>query len=109
MLCAKEKHHLSQIGVNEVVASMQQYQALLVSNLRSQLQNVFQQHPGNELEKEAMAVFDQVEDPFATVSTTYRQDSVIKKNFNYVDSEEVCGIYCLLKKEGNKKTFILQT
>ncbi|XP_060791903.1 uncharacterized protein LOC132895376 isoform X2 [Neoarius graeffei] len=35
ILTAREKHHLSQAGVNEVVAGMQQHQALLVTNLRS--------------------------------------------------------------------------
>lgn len=89
-----------QSGVNDVLAGMQQYQALLVTNLRSQIQTVFQQHQGSELEKETMAVFDRIEDPFASVSTMYRQDSVIKQNFNFVESEEVSVGYtaCLLKK-----------
>lgn len=89
-----------QSAVNDVVAGMQQYQAVLVSNLRSQLQTVFQQHRGTDLENEAMAVFDRIEDPFAEVSTTYRQDSVIKENFDFVESEEVCvgHIACLVKK-----------
>ncbi|CAG5851037.1 unnamed protein product [Menidia menidia] len=91
----------SKRGVNDVLAGMQQYQALLVTNLRSQLQTVFQQHQGSELEKEAMAVFDQIEDPFASVATTYRQDNVIKENFNFVESEEVSvGYTACLKKKG---------
>ncbi|XP_060782896.1 uncharacterized protein LOC132890123 [Neoarius graeffei] len=100
VLTARERHHLSQTGVNEVVAAMQQYQALLVTNLRSRLQRVFQQHQGSELEKEALAVFDQLEDPFASVSTTYRQDCVIKDYFHFVESEEVTVGYtaCFLKK-----------
>ncbi|XP_054866338.1 uncharacterized protein LOC118469167 [Amphiprion ocellaris] len=83
---------------------MQQYQALLVKNLRSQLQTVFQQHQGSGLEKEAMEVFDQIEDPFASVSTTYRQDSVIKENFNFVESQEISVGYkaCMVKK-GRKR------
>lgn len=93
-------YRVFQSAVNDVVAGIQQYQALLVSNMRSQLQAVFQQHPGTELENQAMAVFDQIEDPFASVSTTYRQDSVIKEHFNFVESEEVCvgNIACFLKK-----------
>ncbi|XP_051797996.1 uncharacterized protein LOC110970637 [Acanthochromis polyacanthus] len=83
---------------------MQQYQAQLVANLKNRLQHVFKQHPGNELEAEAIAVFDQIEDPFAAVSTTYRQDSVIKKNFHYVESEEVTvGYAACFKKKGAKR------
>lgn len=65
---------------------------------------LFQQHQGSELVKEAIAVFDQVEDPFASVATTYRQDNVIKENFNFVESEEVSVGYtaCLQKKGTNK-------
>lgn len=86
---------------------MQQYQALLVTNLRSQLQTVFQQHQGSELEKEAMAVFDRIEDPFSSVATTYRQDNMIKENFNFVESEEVSvGYTACLKKKGTKRVFI---
>ena len=86
--------------MNDVVASMQQYPALLVTNLRSRLQRVFHQHQGSELEKEALEVFDRLEDPFASVSTTYRQDCVIKDRFHFVESEEVIVGYtaCFLKK-----------
>lgn len=79
--------------MNDVVAALQQYQASLVNNLRSQVQKVFQQHHGSGLEKDVLAVFDQIEDPFSSVSTTYRQDDVIKRNFNFVESEEVCVGY----------------
>jgi len=90
--------------VNDVLAAMQQSQALLVTNLRSQLQTVFQQHQGSELEKEAMAVFDRIEDPFASVATTHRQDNVIKEHFNFVESEEVSvGYTACLKKKGTKR------
>nr|XP_040046980.1 uncharacterized protein LOC120827889 [Gasterosteus aculeatus aculeatus] len=110
MLTAREKHHLSQRGVNDVLAAMQQYQALLVTNLRSQLQTVFQQHQGSELEKEAMALFDRIEDPFSSVATTYRQDNVIKENFNFVESEEVSvGYTACLKKKGTKRVLSTRT
>ena len=90
--------------MNDVLAAMQQSQALLVTNLRSQLQTVFQQHQGSELEKEAMAVFDRIEDPFASVATTHRQDNVIKEHFNFVESEEVSvGYTACLKKKGTKR------
>ncbi|XP_029021786.1 uncharacterized protein LOC114864938 [Betta splendens] len=104
MLTAREKHHLSQRGVNDVLAAMQQYQALLVTNLRSQIQTVFQLHQGSELQKEVMAVFDRIEDPFTSVATTYRQDNVIKEHFNFVESEEVCVGYaaCIHKKGGKR-------
>lgn len=93
-----------QKGVNDILAAMQQYQALLVTNLRSQIQTVFQQHPGSELEREAMAVFNQIEDPFVSVGTTYRQDNVIKEMFNFVESEEVIvGYTACLKKKGTKR------
>lgn len=93
-----------QSGVNDVVAALQQYQASLVNNLRSQVQKVFQQHHGSGLEKDVLAVFDQIEDPFASVSTTYRQDDVIKRNFNFVESEEVCvGYTAVMGKKGEKK------
>lgn len=93
-----------QSGVNDVVAALQQYQASLVNNLRSQVQKVFQQHHGSGLEKDVLAVFDQIEDPFASVSTTYRQDDVIKRNFNFVESEEVCvGYTAVMGKKGKKR------
>lgn len=85
-----------QKGVNDVLAAMQQYQALLVTNLRSQIQTVFQQHQGSEPEREAMAVFNRIEDPFVSVGTTYRQDKVIKEMFNFVESEEVTVGYTIL-------------
>lgn len=86
--------------MNDVVAGMQQYQALLVTNLRSHLQTVFQQHQGSELEKDALAVLDQIEDPFASISTTYRQDSVIKQYLDFVESDEVTVGYtaCMQRK-----------
>ncbi|CAM4575138.1 unnamed protein product [Leuciscus chuanchicus] len=38
VMTAREKHHLSQSGVNDVVAAVQEYQAQLLNSLRSQLQ-----------------------------------------------------------------------
>lgn len=92
--------------MNDVVAALQQYQASLVNNLRSQVQKVFQQHHGSGLEKDVLAVFDQIEDPFASVSTTYRQDDVIKRNFNFVESEEVCVGYTAVMGKKGKKRFL---
>ncbi|KAL4008313.1 hypothetical protein ACER0C_002165 [Sarotherodon galilaeus] len=106
VLTAREKHRLSQSGVNDVVAALQQYQASLVNNLRSQVQKVFQQHHESGLEKDVLAVFDQIEDPFASVSTTYRQDDVIKRNFNFVESEEVCVGYTAVMVKKGKKRFL---
>lgn len=77
-----------------------------MSNLRSGLHGVFQQNPGNEHEEEAITEFDHIEDPFATVSKTYRQDSVIKKPFNFVESEEVrVGYVACFRKKREQKGF----
>ncbi|XP_026121924.1 uncharacterized protein LOC113104807, partial [Carassius auratus] len=89
VMTAREKHHLSQSGVNDVVAEVQAYQAQLLNSLRSQLQTVFNRHAGSELQREALGLFDSFKDPFAAVSTSYRQDSVIKEKFNFVEAEEV--------------------
>ncbi|MEQ2268788.1 hypothetical protein XENORESO_015089 [Xenotaenia resolanae] len=106
VLTAREKHRLSQRGVNDIIAAMHQYQETLVANLRSQLQKAFQQHQGSELEKDALELFNKIEDPFAFISTTYRQGSVIKKNVNFVESEEVSVGHttCMVKK--GKKRFL---
>lgn len=84
---------------------MQQYQALVVTTLRTRVARVFQHHRGSKLEKETLEVFDRFEDPLASVSTTYRQDRVIKDNFHFVESEEVSVGYtaCLLKKKKGEK------
>ncbi|KAF4108683.1 hypothetical protein G5714_009756 [Onychostoma macrolepis] len=47
VMTAREKHHLSQSGVNDVVAAVQEYQAQLLNSLRSQLQTVFNRHSEN--------------------------------------------------------------
>ena len=78
-----------QNGVNDMVASMQQYQALLLTSFRSQLQTTLQQHQDGDLEMKVMEVFDQFEDPLAAVSTTYLQDRMIRNCFDYVEPEEV--------------------
>lgn len=39
-----------------------------------------------------------------TVSTKYRQDSVIEENFNFVESEEVSSGYTEKKKKGQKES-----
>lgn len=75
--------------MNDVVAAVQEYQAQLLNSLRSQLQTVFNRHAGSELQQEALGLFDSFKDPFAAVSTSYRQDSVIKEKFNFVEAEEV--------------------
>lgn len=86
-----------------MVAAMQQYQALLLTNLKNQLQSTLQQHGDRELEMKAMEVFDQFEDPLAAVSTTYLQDTMIKKCLGYVEPEVVrvglCGIKCRQKEK----------
>lgn len=88
--------------MNDILASMQQYQALLVTNYK-QLQTVFKQYQGSELEKEALAALNRIEDPFASVPTPYRQDNVIKDNFKFVESEEVSvGILPACRKKGLK-------
>ncbi|XP_029570974.1 uncharacterized protein LOC115163323 [Salmo trutta] len=79
----RAKHHLSQKGVNDIVAGVQQYQSSLLDNLRKQMEAVLKKHSGStsgQLEKDAMDIFDNFIDPFAGVAT-FRQDSVIKKLF----------------------------
>ena len=79
---------------------MQQYQAMLLTTLKSQLQSTLQ-HGDREL---AMEVFDQFEDPLAAVSTTYLQDNLIRKSFHYVEPEEVCvGYAASLQTKGEKR------
>ncbi|XP_066509632.1 uncharacterized protein [Hoplias malabaricus] len=91
VLSAREKHHLSQSAVNDIVSGVQQFQASLLENLRNQMALVLQRHSQvtDELHREAMDIFDQFEDPFVRVSTTYMQDSTIKKLFGLVEAEEI--------------------
>lgn len=81
-----------------------------MTNLRSQLQTASQQHKGSKLEKEVMAVFDRIEDPYSSVATIYKQDNVIKEDLNFVESEEVSLPACLQKKRllHNNQMFSLQ-
>ncbi|CAM4652359.1 unnamed protein product [Leuciscus chuanchicus] len=105
VMTAREKHHLSQSGVNDVVAAVQEYQAQLLNSLRSQLQTVFSRHAGSELQQEALGLFDSFKDPFAAVSTSYRQDSVIKEKFNFVEAEEVTvGLAACSQKRDSSTT-----
>ncbi|XP_057184433.1 uncharacterized protein LOC130550916 [Triplophysa rosa] len=71
VMTAREKHHISQSGVNDVVAVVQEYQAQLLNSLRSQLQTVFNRHSERKIQQEALRIFDSFKDPFAAVSTTY--------------------------------------
>lgn len=75
--------------MNDVVAAVQEYQAQLLNSLKSQLQTVFHRHSESELQEETLGIFDCFQDPFAAISTTYRQDSVIKQKFSYVEAEEI--------------------
>jgi hypothetical protein len=52
------------------------------------MEAVLKKHSG-QLEKDAMDIFDNFTDPSAGVATTFRQDSVIKKQFSCLDAEEM--------------------
>lgn len=100
-----------QKGVNDIVAGVQQYQSSLLDNLRKQMEAVLKKHSGStsgQLEKDAMDIFDNFIDPFAGVATTFRQDSVIKKQFSCLDAEEIpfAGTICRMKCGGSKDIFI---
>lgn len=78
--------------MNDIVAGVQQYQASLLDNLKKQMEEVLKKHSGStsgQLEKDTLDIFDNFADPFASVATTFRQDSVIKKQLNCVDAEEI--------------------
>lgn len=64
-----------QRGMNDIVAGVQQYHSSLVSNLRSQIEQVLKKHSENtsgHLQKELMDVFDSFVDPF----------TVLRQHFN---------------------------
>jgi surfactin synthase thioesterase subunit len=80
-----------------IVTGVQQYQSSLLDNLRKQMEAVLKKHSGStsgQLEKDAMDIF----------ATTFRQDSVIKKQFSCLDAEEIpiAGTTC----GGSKDIFI---
>ncbi|XP_061767877.1 uncharacterized protein LOC133559880 isoform X2 [Nerophis ophidion] len=71
---ARVKHRLSQKGMNDIIAGVQQYQTSLVGNLRSQLEQVLKKHSGStsgHLQNEVTDVFDSFVDPFASVATSF--------------------------------------
>lgn len=78
--------------MNDIVAGVQRYQSLLVSNLRSHIEQVLKKHLENiseHLQKEVMDVFDSFVDPFTSVTTTFRQKSAMKKQLNILDAVEI--------------------
>ncbi|KAM6995177.1 uncharacterized protein LKV04_007412 [Tautogolabrus adspersus] len=109
---ARAKHRLSQKGMNEIVSGVQQYQSSLVSNLRSQIEQVLKKHSGStsgHLQNEVMDVFDSFVDPFTSVATTFRQNSVMKKQLSIVDAEEILISPTIRKrKHGASKDFIIK-
>lgn len=90
-------------GVNDIVAAIQEYQAHLLNNLKDQLQTIFNRHSGSELHQEALGLFNNFRDPFAAVSTTYRQDNPIKENFSFVEAEEVSVGLAVCHQKGQNK------
>ncbi|KAF5889861.1 uncharacterized protein DAT39_020441, partial [Clarias magur] len=92
-------------NMNDIVSGVQQYQTSLLDNLRKQMEAVLKKHLGSTsspLEKEAKNIFDNFIDPFASVATTFRQDSLINKQFSCLEAEEVSiGQTICKKKCGN--------
>lgn len=96
--------------MNDIVAGVQQYQSSLVSNLRSQIEQVLKKHSENalgHLQKEVMDVFDSFVDPFTSV-TTFRQNSVMRKQLSILDADEIpiSQTICKRKRGASKNFFI---
>ena len=94
---------LFQSSVNTIVAGVQQCQTLLINSLKEWIRTVFQSSSGSQLEKEAMEIFDTLEDPFASLSTTHMRNSAKQEHFNVVESEEVKigQKACRVKRKGS--------
>lgn len=92
------------------VAGVQQYQSSLLDNLRKQIEGLLTKQgcTTGQLEKDAMDIFDNFIDPFAGIATTFRLDSVIRKQFSCLDAEEipVARTICNKKCGGSKDFFI---
>lgn len=66
------------------------------------MEAVLKKHLGStrsQLEKEEMNISDNFIDPFAGVATTFRQDSVIDKQFSCLEAEEVSIGQTICKKK----------
>lgn len=83
-----------QRGMNDIVAGVQQYQSSLVSNLRSQIEQVLKKHSENTCS--------------TSVATTFRQNSVMKKQLSIVDAEEIpiSQTVCKRRHGASKDVFI---
>ncbi|XP_059379284.1 uncharacterized protein LOC132114902 [Carassius carassius] len=91
VLTSRVKHCLSQRAVSDIISWVQQYQASLLDCLRSQITDVIHRQSGvtDQMMSEVLDIFNNFEDPFETVSTTYMQDSNLKKQFKVVEAEEI--------------------
>ena len=75
------------------------------------MKRVFESHSGStaQLQEEALATFDNFQDPFTLMATTYMQDSTIQKLFNPVKPEEivVSQKVCRVKK-GDSRVLVIK-
>ncbi|XP_034057976.1 uncharacterized protein LOC117536966 isoform X2 [Gymnodraco acuticeps] len=98
-------------SINDIVSGVQQYQAALLDTLRDKMKRVFESHSGStaQLQEEALATFDNFQDPFTLMATTYMQDSTIQNLFNPVKPEEilVSQIVCRVKK-GDSRVLVIK-
>ncbi len=65
---------------------------------------MFNRHSESEIRQEALGIFDSFKDQFAAVSTTYRQDSVIKEKCSFVEAEVVpvgLAVCCQKREKAN--------
>lgn len=100
-----------QRGMNDIVAGVQQYQSSLVSNLRSQIEVVLKKHLENtsgHLQNEVMDVFDSFVDPFTSVTTTFRQNSAMRKQLSILDADEIHISQTLKRKRGALKDYLIK-
>lgn len=107
----REKCHLSQRSVNDIVSGVQQYQASLVDVLKNQMKKVFEKHSGSmeQLQAEAMATFDNFTDPFLRVATTYMQNRTIQELFSQVEPEEIVISHTACRvKSGNSRVLAIK-
>lgn len=104
----RAKSNISQKSVNTIVAGVQQYQSSLLDHLRTQMENVLKKHSGNSssstLERDTLNIFDHFVDPFAEVATTFRQDSIIKKQFDSLEAVEIPVAQILCKTKSGDYT-----
>lgn len=80
-----------QRSINSIVSGVQQYQSALLNTLRDTMKRIFERHSDSmeKLQEEALAALDNLQDPFSTMATRYKQDITLERLFSPVKPEEV--------------------